>query len=212
MRVGIVSCALLICAVLIVCQPACAAGAVQQSVAGIGGSGGGEVHQTALASAFPSSGVYVVFVDAGRITEMKKISDTLPDPSKVDASASVSAAQPKAAAGPFTSLIIDARGCRVDRAMSPKIRKTDGSEVWGTISVLADYAIEDGVVGYATSMEMATKSSRWGGNPLVIKAVGRPAGGPTCDVVISDDDAKRAVAENGVSKFLDGCRVVFVVD
>ncbi|MFH1677165.1 MAG: hypothetical protein ABIC40_09090, partial [bacterium] len=55
--------------------------------------------------------------------------------------------------GPFTSVVIDARGFDVIRAISPKIRKTDGSEVWGTINVTPEFANETGIVSYATDIE-----------------------------------------------------------
>lgn len=165
--------------------------------------------QTVLASMFPTSGIYMVVVDGGRITDMKKVSESLP--SDTNSLVKGTASEVKPQSGPYTSLIIDATGLKVDRAMSPKVRKIDGSEVWGTLSVTPDFAIENGVVGYATTMEMALKSSRCGGNPLVIKAVGRQAGAAACDVTVSDEDAARVLSENSSTKFLDACKVVFVV-
>jgi len=114
--------------------------------------------------------------------------------------------------GPFTSVIIDTRGFRVTRAMSPKIRRTDGSEVWGTIRVSPEFALETGIVSYAVTMEMARNSTRCGSNPLIIKAIGRAGGKAMCDVVISDEDATLLLEENNKTKFLDQCKVIFIVD
>lgn len=114
--------------------------------------------------------------------------------------------------GPFTSVIIDTRGYSISRAISPKIRTTDGSEVWGTLPVTPDFAIETGIVSYVNSMEMARKSSRCGDNPLILKAIGRAGGKAMCDPVISDEDAKLAKSENAKTKFMDQCKVIFIVD
>jgi hypothetical protein len=187
--------------------PSFAAGDVQGSSTAIDQQG-----HTVFASMFPSSGIYMVVVDGGQIKDLKKVSDSLPAEIKSDTSAKSPATDIKTESGPYTSLIVDARGFGVDRAMSPKVRKTDGSEVWGTLSVTPDFAIENGVVSYATSMEMAMKSSRCGKNPLVIKAVGKSVGGAACDVLISDEDASRVLSEDSAGKFLNTCRVVFIVD
>ncbi len=55
-------------------------------------------------------------------------------------------------------------------------------------------------------------SSRCGDNPLIVKAVGRAGGMAMCDVVVSDQDADLILAENHKTKFLDQCKVIFVVD
>ena len=73
----------------------------------------------------------------------------------------------------YTGVIIDARGRNVERGMSPKIRRTDGSEVWGTLSVSPDFVIENGIAAYAHSVAEARKKRRVGSNPLVIRAQGR---------------------------------------
>ena len=114
--------------------------------------------------------------------------------------------------GPFTSLVVDTLGLKVDRAMSPKIRRADGSEVWGTVKVDYDFVADHGVVVYARSVEDAKKNARAGANPLVVKAIDRAGGEFHCDAVINDADAKLILDENAKTKFLDGYKVVFVVD
>lgn len=114
--------------------------------------------------------------------------------------------------GPFTSLVVDTLGLRVDRAMSPKIRRADRSEVWGTVKVDHDFVADHGVVVYARSLEDAKKNARAGANPLVVKAIDRAGGQFHCDAVINDADAKLILDENTKTKFLDGFKVVFVVD
>ncbi len=114
--------------------------------------------------------------------------------------------------GPFDAVLIDTRGYDVLRSICPKIRKEDGSEVWGTVKVDYDEAIENGIVSYSKSLEKAKENSRYGKNPLIVRAVGRGGGKAMCDPIISDADAKLMLAENAKTKFLDGFKVIFVTD
>ena len=113
---------------------------------------------------------------------------------------------------PFTSLIVDCSGLDVERSMSPKIRKADGSEIWGTLTVDYDFLQDRGIVAYAQNIGEAKKCDRAGSNPLVIKAVGRAGSRFMCDAVISDSDADLALKQNQASHFLDEFDVIFVVD
>jgi transcriptional regulator of met regulon len=114
--------------------------------------------------------------------------------------------------GPFTSLIVDTTGLDVRRSMSPKIRREDGSEVWGTVDADKDYVLDAGVVVYAKSMSDAMKNSRAGENPLIVTAVGRAGGKFYCDAVVTDDDSRLILKENGISHFCDEYKVIFLVD
>lgn len=112
----------------------------------------------------------------------------------------------------ITGVIIDTRGMSIDRSMCPKIRREDGSEVWGTVSVDPDYVIEHGIVVYANTLNQAQNDARAGGNPLILRAVGRARERFATDAVISDDDADRLTELNDKYHFLDKFRVVFLVD
>jgi len=134
---------------------------------------------------------------------------------KPDKSASVSTSTivtPVQEGKPFTGLIIDATGYRIDRSMSPKIRRADGSEVWGTVKANWDTLQNKGIVAYTTSLAGARNHARAGDNPLIIRASGRAGGKFYCDVVITDSDAELLLAENGKSQFLDDFNVIFVKD
>jgi len=113
-----------------------------------------------------------------------------------------------------TSVIIDALGFSVMRAMSPKIRTRNGDEVWGTLKMNPDEIQDHGPVAYTRSLGDARKCSRAGSNPLVVKAIGRAGGSRMCDVVLSDDDVAKLRASNQASKppFLTALKVVVVVD
>lgn len=125
-------------------------------------------------------------------------------------SAKASLAKPSEPGKPYTSVIIDTTGFDLQRCMSPKVRKPDGSEVWGTIKVDYDVVEEKGIVGYAVSLEDAKKNSRCGSNPLILQAVAIYGGKRDSDPVIAAEDAKLLLAENEKSHFLDNLNVIFL--
>ncbi|MGC8861811.1 MAG: hypothetical protein ACP5R5_03440 [Armatimonadota bacterium] len=113
---------------------------------------------------------------------------------------------------PYTGCIIDATGYKLERCMSPRIRRQDGSEVWGTVQVSPDLVLDRGIVSYATSLAAAKALPRAGSNPLILRATGRAGGRFYSDPVISDEDAALLLSENQKSGFLDKFNVVFVKD
>ena len=121
-------------------------------------------------------------------------------------------AKPSEPGKPYTSVIIDATGLGLDRCMSPKIRRANGSEVWGTVKVDPDYVSEHGIVGYARSMDEARKCDRCGSNPMIITATARAGGAFKSDPVISDADADLLLAEDKKGGFLARFNVIFVKD
>ncbi len=119
-----------------------------------------------------------------------------------------------ASEGPYTSVIIDTLGFNVLRAMAPKIRMQDGSEVWGTLKMDPDEVQDHGPVAYTRTIADARKSDRAGTTPLELKAIGRAGGSRMCDVVLSDEDVARLKAADQSAKppFLAQLKVIFVVD
>lgn len=115
-------------------------------------------------------------------------------------------------AKPYTGLIVDCRGYKLDRCMSPKIRTADGDEVWGTVKADPDMVIERGIVSYVTSMVDARKNPRAGANPLVIRATGRAGGRFFSDPVVSDADAELLISADARGRFLDRFNVIFIKD
>ena len=114
--------------------------------------------------------------------------------------------------GPYTSLVVDARGFNVPQAISPKVRKLNGDQVYGSVVSRTDPAIRDGLVSYVRTPEGALQSDRSGTNPMTVAAIGRGGGRSMCDVIVSDEVAKSVAAENSAAKFLDQYKVIFVVD
>lgn len=132
-----------------------------------------------------------------------------------DAEAPVAEAAPAPAldlpSKPYTGLIVDARGLGLRPAMSPRILDEEGREVYGTALVKRDYAIRQGMAGYAKDVDMASANDRVGENPLYIPAVDI-AGAAGTDVVISNKQAESIRAAKETPAYLAQCRVMFVLD
>lgn len=117
----------------------------------------------------------------------------------------------KKVAGGYTGLIVDASSFPQAKAcMSPKILAEDKEEIYGTVKISADLAIERGVVGYAKSLEKAKGlTSRLGDNPLVVKAIDIE-GAYKANPVISLSDAK-IIKESNLEEAFAQCAVVIVL-
>ncbi|MBI4745545.1 MAG: LPP20 family lipoprotein [Deltaproteobacteria bacterium] len=122
-----------------------------------------------------------------------------------------SAAVPKAGSPVYTGLIIDAKGTGARPAMSPKILDEDGKEVYGSAYVSREFAIKQGIVGYAKDVNAAKQNERVTANPIVVKGL-KTTGSGGSDIVISNADAAglRDVSKN--LSFLEQTRVLVVVD
>jgi hypothetical protein len=116
--------------------------------------------------------------------------------------------EPARKPGPYTGLIIDARGLGLQRCMSPKVMTADGEVVFGNVMVSTELVQTTGIAGFTPTIEDAAK--RAGSNPLVITATARQ-GTTWANAVVSNADGALILAENAKAKFLEGFRVVFVV-
>lgn len=111
----------------------------------------------------------------------------------------------------YTGLVIDAKGLGVTPAMAPKIITDDGMEIYGYASVNRDYAIKQGIVGYAKDIDSAKNLERVADNPLIVKAV-KVTGPNKTDIVVTLDDGYRIHKAKQKLGFLQQCRVIIVVD
>ena len=95
--------------------------------------------------------------------------------------------------------------------MSPKILDETGKEVYGTMNVDREYAIQQGMSGYARDLTAAQSNPRVTNNPLSVKGT-KTEGAGRSDIVISNADAEqiRTNAEN--LSYLKKCRVMIVLD
>ena len=127
------------------------------------------------------------------------------------------AAAPDAAAaaegpttGAITGLIIDCTGLGVRPAMSPQILDQNGGIVYGPSNYTREYAIKNGVAGYAKGLDAGKEDDRVKGNPLVIKAVAA-SGSNNGDVIIGNSDIMRIRSANSSYGILKDCRVLIVL-
>jgi len=111
----------------------------------------------------------------------------------------------------ITGLIIDVRGLNLRPAMSPRILDQNGGVVYGPGNYTREYAIQNGVAGYAKGLERAQADDRVKGNPLIIKGVSA-SGTNKVDVVIANADVMKIQSANSTNGILRDCRVVFVLD
>jgi hypothetical protein len=120
-------------------------------------------------------------------------------------------ALPRSQRGVYTGLVVDARGIRAKPAMSPKIVDEGGNELYGSSYVSRDYAVAQGMVGYAKDLAAAQKNDRVAPNPLTIKGI-RTAATGVSDIVISDADAAKIRREGENLSVLKRCRVMIILD
>ncbi|WP_395144386.1 LPP20 family lipoprotein [Armatimonas sp.] len=113
--------------------------------------------------------------------------------------------------GPFTSVIVDCRGLEIQAVMSPKLYDVSGREIYGTLHVDIDYAIEVGIVGYPRTVEEALVGKRTGEKPLIVRAI-RAKDPYKIDIMLSNEDGRRILEANKRDGFLEKCRVILLCD
>jgi hypothetical protein len=121
------------------------------------------------------------------------------------------AAPAPAAAPVYTGMVVDARGLGARPAMSPKILDESGAEVYGSMIVDKEYAVSQGISGYARDLTAAQGNQRVTNNPITVKAVSAEGAGKS-DIKIRTAEAQqiRAAADN--LSFMKKCRVMIVLD
>jgi len=133
-----------------------------------------------------------------------------PEPAPAPAAPAPAAPAPPAASV-YTGMVVDARGIQARPAMSPRVFDEDGKEVYGSANVDREYAVQQGMSGYARDLNAAQSNQRVTANPVTVKAL-RSSGAGRSDLIISNADALqiRSAAEN--MTFMKKCRVMVVLD
>ncbi len=116
-----------------------------------------------------------------------------------------------ASGGVFTGLVVDARGLNTRPAMAPKVLDENGQEVYGSAFVSREFAVQQGMSGYAKALSSAKENQRVTDNPVTVKGL-RTEGPGQCDIVISNADASRIRNAAEHLSFMKKCRVMIVVD
>ena len=142
----------------------------------------------------------------------------VPPPAPVPASVAPAPAPAVTAPAPvapapaaYTGLVVDARGVSARPAMSPRVYDEDGKEVYGSANVDREYAVQQGMSGYARDLTAAQSNSRVTANPLTVKGL-RASGPGRSDLVISNADAQSIRASAETMTFMKKCRVMIVLD
>jgi hypothetical protein len=111
----------------------------------------------------------------------------------------------------YTGMVIDARGIQARPAMSPRILDENGKEVYGSMNVDREYAVQQGMSGYARDLTAAQSNPRVTNNPVSLKGI-KTEGPGRSDIVISAADAEKIRSASDSLGFLKKCRVMIVLD
>ena len=95
--------------------------------------------------------------------------------------------------------------------MSPRIIDEKGQEVYGSMNVDREYAVQQGMSGYARDLTAAQSNARVTNSPATVKGL-RTEGAGRSDIVIANADAERIRASGDNQGFLKKCRVMIVLD
>ncbi|WP_020587424.1 hypothetical protein [Desulfobacter curvatus] len=114
-------------------------------------------------------------------------------------------------AKPYTGLIVDARRLNVNPVLYPTIVSEQGREIYSSVFISREFAVQNGVCAYSCDMDQALASDRAGSNPLVVKAL-RKTGDKTGAIVMSMADVKILDRATERHTFLKQCRVIVVVN
>ena len=118
---------------------------------------------------------------------------------------------PEAEESVYTGLVVDARGIGLRPAMAPKVVDEKGQEVYGSAFVSREFAVQQGMSGYARDLTAAQGNTRVIQNPLTVRGL-RTEGSGRSNVVISNADAADLRSGSEHLSFLKKCRVMIVVD
>ena len=110
-----------------------------------------------------------------------------------------------------TGMVVDARGIEAVPAMAPRILDENLEEVFGPTYASREFAVQHGVVRYATNIWQAKFDLRVSDNPIVVKALKAVWPG-RCDFIISNADADKLRSASEHLLFLRECRVIIVLD
>ena len=142
-----------------------------------------------------------------RIMEKKQVQP----PPVAPAPATTPATAPAPGGEVFTGLVVDARGIQARPAMSPRIIDENGKEIYGSMNVEREYAVQQGMSGYARDLTAAQSNTRVTNNPLSVKGL-KTEGAGRSDIVIAKADAEKILAAGDNLSFLKKCRVMIVLD
>lgn len=111
----------------------------------------------------------------------------------------------------FTGLVVDAKGLGIRPVMVPRILDENNQEVYGSAFVSREYAVQQGMSGYARNLKEVLDNQRVADHPLVVKGL-KTLGPGRSEIVISNADASKLRSTSESLYFMKKCRVIIVVD
>lgn len=111
------------------------------------------------------------------------------------------------AEGDYTGLVVDCRGLGLAPVMSPVIKNTNGTKIYGHKNLDIDRVIREGMADYVNDIENVDRA---GSNPLVVKATA--VENFNSNPVVAIPDSNRILIENHATHFLKDLKVVFLFD
>ena len=111
------------------------------------------------------------------------------------------------AKGNYTGLVIDCRGMELQPVMSPVVKNSNGTKIYGHKNLDIDKIIEMGMADYVSNVDSVERA---GDNPLVVKATA--VENFNSNPVLEIPDSNRVLIENHATKFLPELKVVFLFD
>ena len=111
----------------------------------------------------------------------------------------------------YTGLIVDARGTGAKPALVPSLVDESGKEVYGSVFVSREYAVQQGVCLYVGDLTEPVQHPRVGPKPLLVKGL-RTLADRDSDIVISNADAAKLMDVSANLGFLKQCRVMIILD
>ena len=111
----------------------------------------------------------------------------------------------------YTGLIIDARGLGVEPVLNPLIVNEQGHDIYSSVFISREFAVQKGVCKYLCSMDEALKDTRVGNHPLVFKGL-RKEGKLNTAIVIRMSDYLLLEKATERHTFLKECRIIIVKD
>jgi hypothetical protein len=113
----------------------------------------------------------------------------------------------------YTGLIIDAKGLGIQPSLSPQITDMKDRVIYGEFDYVdPNFVINEGIVQYAESVEVAKELDLSGNHPLTIHAIAKGDDPFGSSVVIKDQDGWQVLVANDLKNFLSSYKVTFVVD
>ncbi|HBK28000.1 MAG TPA: hypothetical protein DDY92_05585 [Dialister sp.] len=114
----------------------------------------------------------------------------------------------------YTGIVVDASNLGLEPTFAPVIYDENGRVVYGLQNLDYDFAINHGMVAYASSLADAkSPTNRGGSNPLVVKAIAVRGGKNSVNkvnVVVSVEDGDRILLASQGGNILQKAAVVFI--